>query len=156
MANLVVRVPVTMSAVRSNGTTASYDRNARTGQGFSITLTAETSATIRDLAANGQERSREEMYAQASSAVRDLIRAKNTRINYNGQEEFYWEDQDDYDDPNDPGGGGAVSYGVPIDYLNNLQISVDYLGVTSNAPRLCLGPLASRSHTRPRLHVSQA
>ena len=100
---LVVRVPVTMSAVRANGTTGSYDHNTRTGQNFHITLTADTSAAIRELEANHQGLSRDQMYARASSAIQDLLRSKSTRLNYNGQEEHYFEDQDDYDDPNDPG-----------------------------------------------------
>ena len=140
-ARLVVRIPVTMSAVRANGTTTSYDCNTRTGQEFNITLTADTSAAIRELEANNQGLSRDQMYARAPSAIQDLIRNKNTRMDYNGQEEHYLEDQDGCDDPNDPGEGGSVSYGVPRGYLDNLQVSMGYLGVTSNAPASVLGRL---------------
>ena len=73
---LVVRAPVTMSAVRANGTTASYDRNTRTGQYFHIILTADTSAAIRELEATHQGLNSDQMYARASSAIQDLIRNK--------------------------------------------------------------------------------
>ena len=138
-----------MSAVRANGTTGSYDHNTRTGQNFHITLTADTSAAIRELEANHQGLSRDQMYARASSAIQDLLRNESTRLNYNGQEEYYFEDQDDYDDPNDPGEGGSVSYGVPRDYLDNLQISMDYLGVTSNAPASVLDRLLQKAIRGP-------
>ena len=109
MVKLTVRIPVTMSAVRSNGTTASHDQNSRTGNGFAVTLTADTSAVIRELEANSQGLSYDQMDVRVSAAIRDLIRNKGTRMNYKGEEEHYFEDQDDYDDPNDPGAGGSVS-----------------------------------------------
>ena len=109
-----------MSAVRANGSTASYSENTRTGTGFSVTLTADTSAVIRELEANSRGLSYDQMDVRVSSAIRDLIRSKGTRMNYNGQEEHYFEDQDDYDDPDDPGNGGSVSYGVPTDRVNNI------------------------------------
>ena len=134
MVKLTVRIPVTMSVVRSNGTTASYADNTRTGTGFNVTLTADTSAVIRDI----ETRSRGLSYAQTdalvSSSVRELIGSMPTRMDHNGAEEFYFEDQDDYDDPNDPGDGGTVSYGVPLGALDNLVLSVDYMGVGPNAP----------------------
>ena len=123
-----------MSAVRANGSTASYSENTRTGTGFSVTLTADTSAVIRELEASSQRLSYDQMDVHVSAAIRDLIRNKGTRMNYNGQEEHYFEDQDDYDDPNDPGGGGSVSYGVPISNIDNMTLSVDYMGVGPNAP----------------------
>ena len=97
MVKLIVRVPVTMSAVRSKGTTASYDQNSRTGNGFAVTLTADTSAVIRELEANSRGLSYDQMDARVSSAIRDLIRKKGTRTNYNGEEEHYLEEDDDYD-----------------------------------------------------------
>ena len=134
MVKLIVRVPVTMSAVRSNGTTASYDQNSRTGNGFAVTLTADTSAVIRELEANSRGLSYDQMDARVSSAIRDLIRNKGTRLNYNGEEEHYLEEDDDYDDPNDPGNGGSVSYGVPTSNVDNMILSVDYMGVGPHAP----------------------
>ena len=134
MVKVTVRIPVTMSAVRSNGTTASYDPNSRPGNGFAVTLTADTSAVIRELEANTQRLSYDQMDVRVSAATRNLIRSKGTRMNYNGQEEHYFEDQDDYDDPNDPGGGGSVSYGVPISNIDDMTLSVDYMGVGPNAP----------------------
>ena len=77
----VVCAPVTMSAVRANGTKASYDRNTRTGQYVHIILTADTSAAIRELGANHQGLNREHMYVRASSAIQDLIRNTSARLN---------------------------------------------------------------------------
>ena len=134
MVKVTVRIPVTMSAVRSNGTTASYDHNSSTGTGCAVTLTADTSAVIRELEANSQGLSYDQMDVRVSAAIRDLIRNKGTRVNYKGEEEHYFEDQDDYDDPNDPGNGGSVSYGVPISNLDNMTLSVDYMAVGPNAP----------------------
>ena len=134
MVKVTVRIPVTMSAVRSNGTTASYDHNSRTGTGYAVTLTADTSAVIRELEANSQRLSYDQMDVRVSAAIRDLIRNKGTRMNYNGEEEHYFEDQDDYDDPNDPGNGGSVSYGVPTSNVDNMVLSVDYMGVGPHAP----------------------
>ena len=133
MVKLIVRIPVTMSAVRANGSTASYDQNSRTGNGFEVTLTADTSATIRELEANSLGLSHDQMDVRVSAAIRDLIRNKGTRVNYKGEEEHYFEDQDDYDDPNDPGNGGSVSYGVPISNLDNMTLSVDYMAVGPHA-----------------------
>ena len=81
MVKLTVRIPVTMSAVRSNGTTASYDQNSRTGNGFAVTLTADTSAVIRELEANSQGLSYDQMDVRVSAAIRDLIR-NNLRYPY--------------------------------------------------------------------------
>ena len=133
MVKIIVRIPVTMSAVRANGSTASFDQNSRTGNGFEVTLTADTSATIRELEANSLGLSYDQMDVRVSAAIRDLIRKKGTRMNYNG-EEYYFEDQDDYDDPNDPGNGGSVSYGVPISNLDSMTLSVDYVAIGPNAP----------------------
>lgn len=127
MVDIVVRVPVTMSVVRTNGTTASYDQNPRTGKGFQVICTAETSATTRELDANGQGLSYDQMDVRVLAAIKHVIRNNDTRINYNGQEEYYVADQDDYDDPNDSGNGGSVSYGVPVSNLDNLSLSVDYV-----------------------------
>ena len=134
MVKVTVRIPVTMSVVRANGTTASYDTNSRTGVGYAVTLTADTSAVIRELEANSQGLSYDQMDARVSTAVRNLIRSKDARMNFNEQQEHYFEDQDDYDDPNDPGNGGTVSYGVPMSNLDNMTLSVDYMGVGPNAP----------------------
>ena len=57
-----------------------------------------------------------------------------TRLDHNGNEEDYLEDYDAYDHPNDPGGGGSVTYGVPTNLLDNLEISVDYMAEGENAP----------------------
>ena len=134
MVELIVRIPVTMSAVRANGSTASFDQNSRTGKGFEVTLTADTSATIRELEANSQGLSYDQMGVRVTAAIRDLIRSKGTRMNYNGEEEHYFEEQDDYDDPNDPGGGGSLSYGVPTNSIDNMTLSVDFMAVGPNAP----------------------
>ena len=134
MVRLIVRIPVTMSVVRSNGTTASYDRNSRTGNGYTVTLTADNSTVIRDLEANSAGLGYDQMDARVSAAVRELVRGKNMRMNYIGEEEHYFEDQDDYDDPNDPGDGGIVSYGVPAHGVDDMTLSVDYMGVGPNAP----------------------
>ncbi len=37
-------------------------------------------------------------------------------------------------DPNDPGGGGSVTYEVPTDILDNLEIYVDYMAEGENTP----------------------
>ena len=61
----------------------------------------------------------------------------------------YFEDQDDYDDPNDPGGGGSVSYGVPISSLDNMTLSVDYMAVGPHAPAPVLDRLLRRAIRGP-------
>ena len=129
MVKVTVRIPVTMSAVRSNGTTASYDQNSRTGNGFAVTLTADTSAVIRELEANSQGLSYDQMDVRVSAAIRDLIRNKGTRMNYKGEEEHYFEDQDDYDDPNDVG------------EVSHFQALASALSATVG-----LGNIASRPH----------
>ena len=91
MVKVTVRIPVTMSAVRSNGSTASYDQNSCTSDRFEVTLTADTSATIRELEANSLGLSYDQMDVRVSAAIRDLIRNKGTRMNYNGEEEYYFE-----------------------------------------------------------------
>ena len=149
MVKVTVRIPVTMSAVRANGTTASYDHNSRTGTGYAVTLTADTSAVIRELEANSQGLSYDQMDVRVSAAIRDLIRNKGTRMNYKGEEEHYFEDQDDYDDPNDPGNGGSVSYGVPISSLDNMTLSVDYMAVGPHAPAPVLDRLLRRAIRGP-------
>ena len=90
MVKVTVRIPVTMSAVRSNGTTASCDHNSRTGNGYAITLTADTSAVIRELEANSQGLSYDQMDVRVSAAIRDLIHNKSTQ----GEEEHYFEDEE--------------------------------------------------------------
>ena len=138
-----------MSAVRANGTTASYDHNSRTGTGYAVTLTSDTSAVIRELEANSQGLSYDQMDVRVSAAIRDLIRNKSTRVNYKGEEEHYFEDQDDYDDPNDPGNGGSVSYGVAISNLDNMTLSVDYMAVGLHAPAPVLDRLLRRAIRGP-------
>ena len=160
MVKVTVRIPVTMSAVRSNGTTASYDHNSRTGTGYAVTLTADTSAIIRELEANSQGLSYDQMDVRVSAAIRDLIRKKSTRINYKGEEEHYFEDQDDYDDPNDPGNGGSVSYGVPTNRVDNMTLSVDYMGVGPHAPapvldRLLQGAIRAPDSMYRKYDISQ-
>ncbi len=134
MVTLIVRIPVTMRAVRTNCSTASYDRKSSTRNGFEVTLTADTSAVIRELREDSQRLNYDQMHARVSSAMRDLIRSRSTHMNYKGELEHYFEEEDDYDDPNDPGAGGSVSYGVPTSNIDNMTLSVDYMGVGPNAP----------------------
>ena len=160
MVKLTVHIPVTISAVRSNGTTASYEQNSRTGNGFAVILTADTSAIIRELEANSRGLSYDEMDARVSSAIRDLIRNKGTRMNYNGEEEHYFEEEDDYDDPNDPGNGGSVSYGVPTSNVDSMTLSVDYMGVVTHAPapvldRLLQGAIRAPDSMYRKYDISQ-
>ena len=61
----------------------------------------------------------------------------------------YFAEQDDYDDPNDPGGGGSVSYGVPISNLDNMTLSVDYMAVGLHAPAPVLDRLLRGAIRRP-------
>ena len=68
------------------------------------------------------------------NAIRNMIRASPTRLDNNGKEEYYVEDHDICDDPNDPGGGGSVSYGVLTDQLDSLDLSVEYMAEGENAP----------------------
>ena len=77
MVKVTVRIPVTMSAVRANGTTASCDHNSREGTGCAVTLTADISAVIQELEANSQGLSYDQMDVRVSAAIRDLIRSKS-------------------------------------------------------------------------------
>ena len=78
------------------------------------------------------------MDAPVRNGIRDAIRANPTRLDYNGREEYYLENHDaggsGNQDPNDPGDGGGVTYGVPTDLLDNLEIYVDYMAEGENAP----------------------
>ena len=113
MVRITARIPVTMSAVRRNGTTVSFEQNPRNGNNFLVAITAHNSATIQDLENRIQGQDYDAMDVPVRDAIRNMIRASPTRLDQNGNEEYYLEDHDAYDDPNDPGGGGSVSYGVP-------------------------------------------
>ena len=134
MVRITARIPVTMSVVRRNGTTVSLEQNPWNGNNFLVTLTAHNSAAIRELEDRIQGHDYDAMDAPVRNGIRDAIRANPTRLDHNGNEEYYLEDYDAYDDPNDPGGGGSVTYGVPTNLLDNLEISVDYMAEGENAP----------------------
>ena len=124
MVNITIRFPVTMSVVRRNGTTASYNYNQR-GERYTRTINGFVSDQIRAIEANSTGLSYDELDARVSEVVRNTIRNKQTRINYLGAEEHYLEDEDDYDEPM-AGDAEAVSFGVHADTIDNMTISVDY------------------------------
>ena len=132
MVNITIRFPVTMSVVRRNGTTASYNYNQR-GERYTRTINGYVSDQIRAIEANSAGLSYDELDARVSEAVRNTIRNKQTRINYLGAEEHYLEDEDDYDDPM-TGDAEAASFGVHADTVDNMTISVDYETDNPNSP----------------------
>ena len=134
MVRITARIPVTMSAVRRNGTTVSLEQNPRNGNNFLVAITAHNSATIQGLEDRIQGQDYNAMDVPVRDAIRNMIRASPTRLDQNGNEEYYLEDHDAYDDPNDPGGGGSVSYGVPTHLVDTLEFSVDYMAQGENAP----------------------
>ena len=89
------------------------------------------------------------MDVRISAAIRDLIRNKGAGMNYKGEEEHYLENQGDYDDPNDPGNGGSVSYRVPISNFDSMSLSVDYMAVGPNAPAPVLDRLLQGATRAP-------
>jgi hypothetical protein len=133
MVRITARIPVTMSAVHRNGTTVSFEQNPRNGDNFRVTLTAHNSTAIQDLEYRMSGHDYDAMDVPVRNAIRNVIRASPTRLD-NGNEEYYLEDHDTYDDSNDPGGGGSVSYGVPTDLLDSWEFSVDYMAEGENAP----------------------
>ena len=86
MVNITIRIPVTTSAVRRNGTTASYGRN-REGERYTRTLTGYVTDQIRAIETSGAGLSYHELDARVSEAARNIIRNKPTRLNYDGVEE---------------------------------------------------------------------
>ena len=82
-----------MSAVRRNGTTASYNYNQR-GKRYVRTINGYVSDQIRAIEANSAGLSYDQLDARVLEAARNSIRNKRTRINYFGAEEHYLEDED--------------------------------------------------------------
>ena len=78
MVNITIRFPVTMSVVRRNGTTASYNYNQR-GERYTRTINGFVSDQIRAIEANGAGLSYDNLEARVSEAVRNTIRNKQTR-----------------------------------------------------------------------------
>ena len=132
MVNITIRFPVTMSVVRRNGTTASYNYN-QPGERYTRTINGYVSDQIRAIEANSAGLSYDELDARVSEAVRNTIRSKQTRTNYIGAEEHYLEDEDDYDEPM-TGDVEAASFGVHADTVGNMTISVDYETDNPNSP----------------------
>ena len=132
MVKITIRIPVAMSVVRRNGTTASYDRN-RQGERYTRTINGYVSDQIRAIEANSAGLSYDELDARVSEVVRNTIRNTQTRINYLGAEEHYLEDEDDYDEPM-TGDVEAASFGVHADTSDNMTISVDYETNNPNSP----------------------
>ena len=121
-----------MSAVRRNGTKASYNHNQR-GNRYVRTINGYVSDQIRAIEANSAGLSYDKLDARVSEAVRNTIRSKQTRINYLGAEGHYLEDEDDYDEPM-AGDVEAASFGVHADTVGNMAISVDYETDDPNSP----------------------
>ena len=82
----------------------------------------------------------QQLDARVSEVARNIVRNNQTRLNYDGIEERYLEDEDDYDDPM-TGDVEAASFGVPTDAVDNMTLSVDY---TVDGPNALAGSIFDR------------
>lgn len=146
MANNTVRVPVTMSAVLANNTTASYDLNTQTYTGYTVTLTAGSSVWIESSRNTAESSPMISWLCVFMSAIQDMVRSKYTHRNYNGVVGYYLEDQHHYGDTSEPGNGGSVSYGAPVGNLGHLDLSVDYIALGPNASARALAGVLRGGH----------
>ena len=98
MVNITIRIPVTMRIVRRNGTTASFNHNRR-GERYTRTINGYISDQIRAIEASSAGLSYDQLDARVSEVARNIIRNKQTRLNYDRVKEHCLEDEDDCDDP---------------------------------------------------------
>ena len=78
MVNITIRFPVTMSVVRRNGTTASYNYNQR-GERYTRTINGFVSDQIRAIEANSAGLSYDELDARAYLKLSATLFAANRR-----------------------------------------------------------------------------